>query len=231
MICDGDKIAVGVSGGKDSLTLLCAMKYLSRFHPAHFSVTAITLDTGLPQADLSPIKTICDQLEVELILEKAEIYKIVFELRKEKNPCSLCANLRRGALNDVAFKHGIKKIALGHHFDDAVETFFLNLYNEGRIGCFAPVTFLDRSGMTVIRPLIYVPEKEIRRFVKSENIAVMQKYCPADGHTNRENIKTMLAEREKIDKGFKERIFGAIERGNISGFKVCEKRKRSKGGI
>ena len=154
MISEGERIAVGVSGGKDSLTLLCALRLLSEFYPKHFTVTAITLDTGLPGADLAPIRRLCEETETELIVSEYEIYKIVFEIRREKNPCSLCANLRRGALNSVAVENGIRKIALGHHKDDAVETFFMNLYNEGRIGCFSPVTHLDRKDVYLIRPMI-----------------------------------------------------------------------------
>ena len=213
MISEGERIAVGVSGGKDSLTLLCALRLLSEFHPKHFTVTAITLDTGLPGADLAPIRRLCEETETELIVSEYEIYKIVFEIRREKNPCSLCANLRRGALNSVAVENGIRKIALGHHKDDAVETFFMNLYNEGRIGCFSPVTHLDRKDVYLIRPMIYVPEKEIKHFVKSEGIEVLPKCCPADGNTERERVKQDLAERERTDHGFKDRIFGAIERG------------------
>ena len=213
MISEGERIAVGVSGGKDSLTLLCALRLLSEFHPKHFTVTAITLDTGLPGADLAPIRRLCEETETELIVSEYEIYKIVFEIRREKNPCSLCANLRRGALNSVAVENGIRKIALGHHKDDAVETFFMNLHNEGRIGCFSPVTHLDRKDVYLIRPMIYVPEKEIKHFVKSEGIEVLPKYCPADGNTERERVKQDLAERERTDHGFKDRIFGAIERG------------------
>lgn len=220
MINDGERIAVGVSGGKDSLTLLCALRLLSEFHPKRFSVTAITLDTGLPGADLSGIQRLCDEIETELIIEKTDIYKVVFEVRKEKNPCSLCANMRRGALNAAALEHGITKIALGHHKDDVVETFFMNLYNEGRIGCFSPVTYLDRRGVWLIRPMIYVPEKDIKHFVKAEGIEPMPKYCPADGNTERERVKQELMERERADHGFKDRIFGAIERSGIDGYRL-----------
>ncbi len=221
MIGDGENIAVGVSGGKDSLTLLCALRLLSEFHPKHFTVSAISLDTGLPGADLSPIERLCDDIETPLIISKTEIYKVVFEIRQEKNPCSLCANMRRGALNAAALEHGINKIALGHHKDDVVETFFMNLYNEGRIGTFRPVTYLDRKGVWLIRPLIYVPEKDIKHFVKAEGIEVMPKYCPADGITERERVKLELTSREREDHGFKDRIFGAIERAGIDGFKGC----------
>jgi tRNA(Ile)-lysidine synthase TilS/MesJ len=226
MIDEGDKIAVGVSGGKDSVTLLCVLKALSRFYPKKFSVAAECLDTGAPGLNFDPVKRLCEEIETEFILEKTYIYKIVFEVRKESNPCSLCANLRRGALNNTALTHGMKKVALGHHYDDTVETFLLNLFNEGRIDCFSPVTYLDRKNMTVIRPLIYTPEADIRHFVKVENIEIAPKTCPADGHTDRQKIKDLINGLEKDDHGLKARIFGAIERGNVSGFKEIIRDKK-----
>lgn len=228
MIHEGDRIAVGVSGGKDSLTLLCVMKALARFYPCKYDITAITLDMGTPDSDLSGIERLCDELDVELVIKKTDIYQIVFDIRKESNPCSLCANLRRGALHDAALEVGINKIALGHHYDDAIETFFLNLFNEGRIGCFSPVTYLDRKGVTLIRPLIYTPESEITSFVKRESIIVAPKVCPADGFTDREKIKTFVRNMEYADRGFKKRIFGAIERGSVSGFKEIPRERRKK---
>ena len=161
MIDDGDRIAVGVSGGKDSLTLLCALHALRRFYPKPFSIVPIFLDTALPGLDPSPIRALCAELGLELVEVPTGIYTIVFELRKEKHPCSLCAMLRRGALHDAALAQGCRKVALGHHFDDAVETLLLNLFNEGRLGCFSPVSYLDRKGITLIRPLLYTEEKEI----------------------------------------------------------------------
>lgn len=146
MIDDGDRIAVGVSGGKDSLTLLCALHALRRFYPKPFSIVPIFLDTALPGLDPSPIRALCAELGLELVEVPTGIYTIVFELRKEKHPCSLCAMLRRGALHDAALAQGCRKVALGHHFDDAVETLLLNLFNEGRLGCFSPVSYLDRQG-------------------------------------------------------------------------------------
>ncbi len=222
MINQGDKIAIGVSGGKDSMALLCAMKALSVFHPTNFSVVAITLDMGFPNADLSPIERLCDELDVELHVVKTDIYEIVFNIRKEKCPCSLCAKLRRGALHDAAISKGSKKVALGHHFDDAVETFMMNLFNEGRIGCFSPVTYLDRKDITLIRPFIYLPEKMVTGFINREGIEITKKVCPEDGITDREKIKQLLYTLEKEDKGLKQRIFGAMERGEIDGFKVSE---------
>ncbi len=230
MINDGDVIAVGVSGGKDSMTLLCVLKALSRFYPERFTVKAITLDTGVPGLDLDPIKRLCDDMDVELIVQKTDIYQIVFEIRKESNPCSLCANLRRGALHDAALAHGMTKIALGHHYDDVIETFFMNLFNEGRIGCFSPVTYLDRKGVTLIRPLIYTPESDIRHFVKTENIEISPKSCPADGITDREKMKDFVRDLERNDHGVKKRVFGSLERGNVSGFRVVPHERRKKGG-
>lgn len=222
MINQGEKIAVGVSGGKDSMALLCALKALSIFHPSNFSVVAITLDMGFPDADLSPIKHLCEDIEVELHIVKTDIYDIVFNYRKEKCPCSLCAKLRRGAIHDAAISIGCRKVALGHHFDDAVETFIMNLFNEGRIGCFSPVTYLDRKDITLIRPFIYLPEKMVTGFINRENIEITKKVCPEDGNTDREKIKQLLFTLEKEDKGLKQRIFGAMERGEIDGFKVSE---------
>ena len=226
MIEDGDKIAVGVSGGKDSTALLCTLKTLSRFYPKKFDVAAITLDNGFPDTNIDPIKRICEEIDVELIVETTPIYKIVFELRNEPNPCSLCANLRRGALNNTALEHEIKKVAYGHHYDDVIETFFLNLLNEGRIACFSPVTYLDRKGVTVIRPFIYTPEKEIKRFIKTENIEILPKVCPMDGKTQRQKMKDLLLTLDRENHGTKKRIFGAIERGNVSGFTVVPRGRK-----
>lgn len=228
MINEGEKIAVGVSGGKDSMALLCALKALSVFHPTGFSVVAIALDMGFPNADLSPIVKLCEDLEVELHIIKTDIYEIVFNVRKEKCPCSLCSKLRRGAIHDAAISIGCRKVALGHHFDDAVETFMLNLFNEGRIGCFSPVTYLDRKDITLIRPFIYLPEKMITGFINRENIEITKKICPEDGNTDREKIKNLLFTLEKEDKGLKQRIFGAMERGEINGYKVEVQNRRGK---
>ncbi len=226
MIEEGDKIAVGVSGGKDSVALLCLLRTLSRFYPKKFNVAALCLDNGFPGTDFSHVERLCREIETEFIIEKTHIYKIVFELRQEHNPCSLCAKLRRGALNNAAITHGIKKVALGHHYDDAVETFFLNLLNEGRIACFSPVTYQDRKGVTLIRPLIYTPEADIKHFIKAENLEIASKTCPADGHTDRQRMKDLLGALEKNDRGLKKRVFGAMERGNVSGFKEINDMRR-----
>lgn len=209
MIEDGDKIAVGVSGGKDSLALLCALRGLQRFYPKKFDIVPINLYMGFPNETNEVSRSLCSELGLELNVVQSEIYAVVFEVRKEKHPCSLCANMRRGALHNAAKELGCNKLALGHHFDDAVETVIMNLFIEGRFDCFNPVTYLDRSDMTVIRPLLFAPEKEVSRFVKACGIVPVPKNCPADGITKREDAKRALNELERNDRGVKQRIFNA----------------------
>lgn len=223
MIEDGDKIAVGVSAGKDSLTLLCAMADLRRFYPKKFELCAITIDMGFEGSDFSPIKALCDELEVEYHIVPTQISKVIFDVRKEKNPCSLCAKMRRGALYGYAKDIGFNKVALGHHFDDVVETFMLNLFYEGRLGCFQPVTFLSNTGITLIRPMLYMPEKDVRYFASKAELPVVKSTCPADGNTEREEMKKLLASLERENKGLRYRIFGAIQRGEIDGFREIGK--------
>ena len=220
MINEGDKIAVGVSAGKDSLALLCALSQLRRFYPKKFELIAITVDMGFDGMDFSPIKNFCEDLNVEYHVVPTQISKIIFDVRKESNPCSLCAKMRRGALHTAAKELGCNKVALGHHFDDAVETFMLNLFYEGRLGCFQPVTYLSRIDLHVIRPLIYMPEKDVRYFANKVELPVISSPCPADKNTERENMKQLLASIEKDNKGLRYRIFGAIQRGEIDGFKT-----------
>ena len=177
MISPGDKIAVGVSGGKDSLTLLCVLAALRSYYPAPFSLTAVTIDLGLPGMDFSPVAQFCERLNVDYFCKKTEIGPIIFDYRKEKNPCSMCAKMRRGALGDAVSELGIRKIALGHHYDDAVETFLMSLLYEGRIGCFEPVTYLSRSGVTQIRPLLYAGEKAIEHFAQKQALPIVHNVC------------------------------------------------------
>ncbi len=219
MIREGDKIAVGVSAGKDSLTLLCALAALKRFYPKKFELCAITIDMGFEGADFSAIKAFCDKLEVPYTVVPTEISKIIFDVRKEKNPCSLCAKMRRGALHTAAKELGCNTVALGHHFDDVVETFMLNLFFEGRLGCFQPVTYLSRMDIRLIRPMIYMPEKDVRYFAKNAELPVISSPCPADKNTQREEMKRLLAKLDRENKGLRYRIFGAIQRGEIDGFK------------
>ncbi len=219
MIRDGDKIAVGVSAGKDSLTLLCALASLRRFYPKKFELCAITVDMGFEGTDFTPIRELCEKLDVPYHVVPTEIQKIIFEVRKEKNPCSLCAKMRRGALHTAAKELGCNTVALGHHFDDVVETFMLNLFFEGRLGCFQPVTYLSRMDIRLIRPMIYMPEKDVRYFANSTVLPVIKSPCPADGNTQREEMKQLLAKLDRENKGLRYRIFGAIQRGEIDGFK------------
>ena len=219
MIRPGDKIAVGVSAGKDSLTLLIALAELRRFYPVPFELIAITVDMGFAGGtDFTPIRALCEQLDVPYHIVPTEIYKIIFEVRKEKNPCSLCAKMRRGALNTAAKELGCTTVALGHHFDDAVDTFMLNLFFEGRIGCFQPVTYLTRQELYVIRPMVYMPEKDVRYFAAHNELPVVKSACPANGNTEREEMKQLLTSLERKYPGLRYRIFGAMQRGEIDGF-------------
>ena len=220
MIAEGDKICVGISGGKDSLALLAGLAGLRHFYPKKFDLVALTVDMGFDGVDYSEIEALCRELDVPYHVKKTEIAQIIFDIRKEKNPCSLCAKMRRGVLHSTAKELGCNKIAFGHHFDDVVETFMLNLFHEGRIGCFQPVTYLSRADITLIRPLLYMPEKDVRYFANRENLPVVKSPCPADGHTEREEMKNLLNSLERQHKGLRHRIFGAICRGEIDGFKL-----------
>lgn len=218
MIENGDKIAVGVSGGKDSISLLLALKNLQRFYPNKFELIAVTINPGFDNFNSSNIANICKKLDIKFIEEKTHIKEIVFDIRNEKNPCSLCANLRRGILNSVALREKCNKIALGHNEDDVLETFFLNLLYGGSINTFAPVSYMDRSGITLIRPLIYTPEKYIKNFVKRNNITIMPKVCPIDGISKRENMKNLILNFQKDIPNIRANLYGAIKRSNIKGW-------------
>ena len=218
MIDSGDRIAVGVSGGKDSLLTLAALARLREFYPVEFSLEAITLEMGMPGMDFALVAEYCETLGVPYTRIQVPVYDIVFNERKEKNPCSLCAKLRRGSLNTALTEKGIRKIALGHHFDDAVETLMMNLLFEGRIGCFQPVTYLDRSGITQIRPLLYCHEDEIRRVAARENLPVVENACPADGQSRRQEIKELVAKWEKDYPDVKQKLFGAVQRYPLYGW-------------
>ncbi len=217
MINDGDKIAVGISGGKDSLMLLKALCELRRFYSAQFQVVAITLDMRFnnQDGDFSEIKKMCDDYGIEYIIKPTDLYEIIFNIRKEPNPCSLCARMRRGILHEAAKEAGCNKIALGHHLDDAAETFLMNLLVESRIGCFAPVTYLSRRDLTMIRPLIYVREREVTAAAERLNLPVVKSGCPANENTKREEIKQLINELSARYGDVPERIIGAMQRGNI----------------
>ena len=219
MINEGDKIAVALSGGKDSITLLKGLKALQRFYPKHFELIAISVNPGFEFFDSEFLQKTCNNIGVDYIEAKSDIKEIVFDIRKEKNPCSLCANLRRGILNSTAIQHGCNKLALGHNEDDVLETFFLNMLFAGSLSTFAPTSYMDRSKITLIRPLIYTPEKEIRNFIKRENITVMKKNCPMDGLSKREYMKDMLYKLSIEIPNVRANLMGAIKRANINGWK------------
>ncbi len=218
MIDEGDKIAVGISGGKDSLTLLYSLANLRRFYPNKFEVIAVTVDLGFPEFDTTGIKELCDDLDVAYEVINTEIYDIVFNQRKESNPCSLCAKMRKGSLNEAILKLGCNKVAYGHHKDDVVETLMMSLIYEGRINTFRPVTFLDRTGITAIRPLLYIEEADIIGFANRMSLPVMGKKCPADGYTKREYVKGILNDINRDNPGVKDRMFTAIERSDLGGW-------------
>ena len=219
LIDDEDKIAIGISGGKDSLTLLYALSSLRRFYPKKFSVCAITIDLGFENLNLDRITALCEELNVEYTVVKTDIAQIVFDERKEKNPCSLCAKMRKGALNDAIKKLGCNKVAYAHHKDDVVETMLLSLLFEGRFHTFSPITYLDRMDVTVIRPLIYVEEADIIGFVNKNNLPIVKSPCPADGNTKREYVHQLLKQLNQEHHGVKNRMFTAICTGEINGFR------------
>ena len=213
MIEAGDKIAVGVSGGKDSLTLLCALAELRRFFPVPFEVMGITLNMGFEGVDYSDVARLCDRLGVEYVVRDTDIADILFNIRKEKNPCSLCAKMRRGAVNGLAKEHGCTRVALGHHNEDVIETFFLSLFYEGRLNCFSPVTYLSRTDINVIRPLIYVAEGDIRGYANRAGLPVVHNPCPMDGFSKRQEMKDFISAKQEADRAFKTRMIHAIQTG------------------
>ncbi len=212
MIEEGDKIAVCLSGGKDSITLLHAFKALQRFYPKKFELIAISVNPGFEFFDIDFLQKICNNIQIPLFIENSNAKEIVFDIRKEKNPCSLCANLRRGVINSIAIREGCNKIALGHNQDDVLETFLLNLFYTGNISTFSPVSYMDRSKITLIRPLLYTPEKEIRKFIRKNNFEVMPKVCPMDGISKREDMKQLILSLTKDIPMIRANLFGAIER-------------------
>lgn len=219
MIEEGDKIAVCLSGGKDSITMLHAFKNLQIFYPKKFDIIAVSVNPGFEFFDTSFLEDICNKIDVPLFIEKSNAKEIVFDIRKEKNPCSLCANLRRGVINSIANREGCNKIALGHNQDDVLETFLLNLLYAGNIGTFSPVSYMDRSKVTLIRPLVYTPEKEIKRYIKRNEISVMAKVCPMDGTSKREDMKNLIFSLSKNIPMIRANLFGAIQR-NLDDWKI-----------
>jgi tRNA(Ile)-lysidine synthase TilS/MesJ len=218
MIQEGDHIAVGISGGKDSLTLLYALKGLQRFYPNHFKLSAITVDLGYSDCDFAPIEELCNELQVPYRIVKTDIAKILFEERKESNPCSLCAKMRKGALNQAAKEMGCNKVAYAHHKDDMIETMILSLFFEGRFYSFSPKTYLERTDLTVIRPIMFVDEADVIGFRNKYNLPVVISKCPIDGYTKRQYAKELLADLNRQNPGIKQRMFTAILNGNILGW-------------
>ena len=222
MVEDGDRIAVGLSGGKDSTAMLVALANMRRFYPKKYELVAISLDPcfGGVQTDFSPLEKLCEELDVEYIIKRTELGKIIFEVRQEKNPCSLCAKMRRGALHDAAKAAGCNKVALGHHMDDAAETFMMNLLNGGYIGCFSPVTYLSRKDIHVIRPMIFCRESEPARIVRRMELPVVKSRCPADGVTERESMKALLTGFEKKYGDIRSKIITALQNKEIDGWGI-----------
>lgn len=220
MIKDGDKILVAISGGKDSVALLVGLSMLKRYIGIDYTLLAVTLDPnfGGVQTDYTPIQELCDQLEIPYIIKRTQIGNVVFDIRQEPNPCSLCARMRRGILHDIANENDCNLIALGHHNDDAVQTFIMNLFNEGRIACFSPVTYLSRKNLTSIRPLVFAIEKDIIRCVKRNGLPIVKSKCSVDGHTQREWTKQFLKDMDKTHMNINKKLFGAMVRGQISGW-------------
>ncbi len=220
MIAEGDRVAVGVSGGKDSLCLLYALAEMRRFYPKNFEVVAITVDPqfGGAPGDYSRVEELCKDLGVEYIIKRTELWRIVFEIRKEENPCSLCAKMRRGALHDAAVEAGCTRVALGHHMDDAVETFYMNLFQGGNIACFSPVSYLSRKQLYLIRPMIFAEERYINRVAVRYELPTVKSECPADGCTERQKMKEKLGEWKREIPDIKKKTLGAMQRAEISGW-------------
>ncbi|MCR4989876.1 MAG: tRNA 2-thiocytidine(32) synthetase TtcA [Lachnospiraceae bacterium] len=218
MIEEGDKIAIGISGGKDSLTLLYALNSLKRFYPKKFDIHAITVDLGFGNLDLLPVQRICDELGVPYTVIKTDIAQIVFDERKESNPCSLCAKMRKGALNYKIKELGINKVAYAHHKDDVTDTMMMSMIYEGRFHTFNPVTYLNRMDVTIIRPLIYINEADIKGFIRRYDIPVVKSPCPADKHTKREYVKQLVNDINKEAPGVRNRMFTAVKNSNLEGW-------------
>lgn len=220
MVCPGDKIAVAVSGGKDSVALLCALAELRRFYPVPYTLCAITIDPcfhGKP-GDYAQIEELCRRLDIPYIIRRTELWRIIFEIRKESNPCSLCARMRRGALHDAAIANNCNKVALGHHMDDAAETFFMNLLQTGQLGAFPPVHYMSRKEIYLIRPMVFAEERQIASVAHRYHLPIVKSECPADGCTSRESTKQMIRQLEHTYPDIKEKVIGALKRSSFGGW-------------
>ena len=218
MINEGDRVAVGVSGGKDSMLLLAALRQLQSYYPKRFELGAITIELGFEGRDFTPVKRFCEERGIEYTCVKTDIKEVVFDVRQEDNPCSLCAKMRRGALNSTLRERGMNKLALGHHFDDAVEPFMMSLLFEGRLSCFQPVTYLDRSGVTQIRPLIYAGEQRIANLAAALELPIVENPCPQDKTSKRYEIKQLLKSMCGEYPDMKTKVFGAMQRLPLPGW-------------
>lgn len=223
MIQEGDKIAIGISGGKDSLTLLYALAGLRRFYPKHFEIEAVSIDLGFKGTDYSKVEALCKDLNVPFTVEHTQIAEVLFEARKETNPCSLCAKMRKGTMNEIAQELGCNKLAYAHHKDDVIETMLLSMLYEGHFYTFCPVTYLERANLTLIRPMIYVEECDVKGFMKANHLPVIKNPCPADGHTKREYAKNLVKQLEKENPGAKARMFHSITMGTLPAWKKEER--------
>jgi len=222
MIQEGDRIAVGISGGKDSLALLCSLASLRRYYPKRFTLAAITIGIGFEDMDFSGVKELCRRLDVDYIYVESDIRHVVFDVKQEKNPCSLCVKMRKGLLNDTLIANGITKVAFGHHMDDAVETYLMSLIYEGRISCFRPVTFMDRSGVTQIRPMLYADEAMTASVARRYSLPVVKNTCPMDGVSKRQDVKELIEKLSLEQKDFKPKVFRAIQRFPMPGWEVVK---------
>ena len=222
LISDGDKICVGISGGKDSLVMLSGLALLKRFIGINYEIVGLTIDPRFNGIDgnYSDVEKFCAEYGIEYHVVSTQIGEIVFDVRKEPNPCSLCSRMRRGAIHNSAAELGCNKIALGHNYDDAVETFIMNLFTEGRIGCFSPASYMEDKNIHIIRPLVLAPEREIKKAALKNNFPIVKSLCSADGHTNRQQTKNFITEMERKNHGFKDRIFGAMRRADIDGWGI-----------
>ena len=222
MIEAGDRVAVGVSGGKDSLVLLLALDHLKSYYPKPFELEAVTVELGFEGMDFAPVAALCEARGIPYTCRKTDIKEVVFDVRQEANPCSLCAKMRRGALNGILKERGLNKLALGHHFDDAVETFLMSLLFEGRLNCFAPMSYMDRMGVTLIRPLLYVGELRSSNMAAALSLPVVPSTCPMDRTSKRAETKALLDTLSRTYPDLRSRIFGAMQRLPLPGWEKAE---------
>ncbi len=220
MVEAGDRICVGVSGGKDSIVLAVALQRLKKYYALPYEVVAVSLDAGFAEEplDFTPVEKVMEEHEIPYTIRQTDIGHVVFDVRKESAPCSLCAKMRRGILHDVAKELGCNKVALGHHLDDAIETFYMNLWGEGRIACFSPVSYLSRKDLTMIRPMIYAAEQDVINAATEMQVVTVASGCPIDGTTRREEMKNYVTAHSEKDPAFRQKMLGAIQKAHVSGW-------------